>query len=801
MSRHTTGRATSTLPIGTCEDKLIQRWRIRVRGMVQGVGFRPFVWRLARELDLAGWVLNDADGVLIEAEGDESRLGEFYSRLITEAPAISHIAGSEWHLVDPERDVAPESGNRFQIIESRAGSRASVVVSPDLAMCSDCERELHDPSNRRYRYPFINCTNCGPRYSIIRSLPYDRPATTMAAFAMCDECRREYDDPGDRRFHAQPNACARCGPRVWLEDADGTTLSRSDDAVRETGRLIAAGRIVAIKGIGGFHLACDAKNPRAIAELRLRKRRGNKPLAAMVADLDTARSLARITDDEAILLQSVQRPIVLVENTGGLEIGNDRLGLMLTYSPLHALLVGPGDVWVMTSGNVADEPIAIENDVAREKLGRLADALLMHDRGIETVVDDSVVRVVDPGAAPKSKHASARPVRHLMPIRRSRGFAPMPIQRVPISDSQHSRTVLAVGGELKSTLCLLHQNCAIVSQHIGDVGNPETLDHLQRVATHLCRLHQVRPDLIVADLHPGYLSADWAQRYADQHQIPLMRVQHHHAHVASLVAESGIDPAENVLGVCFDGTGYGTDGTIWGGELLWGNVAGVQRIGGLTAWPLPGGDACIRSPARSAIAALSQFGISTTGLSCERAFSKSQLRLLSRQIQRRINCVMTSSAGRLFDAAASIIGLRQQVDYEGQAAMELEVAASSVTGTVSPESLRSSSGTIDTAEILRRVIGTLRETDHPSIAAARFHQDLVSSVASAAMCLRDQFKFDRVLLTGGVFQNALLTRWMTERLEADGFCVHRHRMVPPNDGGLSLGQALVGTASPETRRC
>ncbi|TWT84194.1 Carbamoyltransferase HypF [Planctomycetes bacterium CA13] len=768
-----------------------ERWRVRVKGVVQGVGFRPFVWRLAQTEGLTGWVRNDSIGVLVEVQGGSDRLSQFCDQIRNEAPPLSIVSDVLVEVIERKHDELS-----FQIDICQTDADPHALVSPDVGICAECLSEINDPANRRYRYPFTNCTACGPRYTIITDLPYDRPSTTMVDFAMCPTCDREYNDPTDRRFHAQPNACPDCGPSVWFVkigdvksgDVESKKPAWNGDAIESVKQTIAEGGIVAIKGVGGFHLACDARNCDAVTALRARKQRVEKPLAVMVADVVTCETFAILSDSERALIESQQRPIVLLRRRGGVNLwcdavapGNDFIGVMLAYSPLHALLVEPGQVWVMTSGNLSDEPIAYENEDAMERLATIADALLFHDRRIETVCDDSVLRVLD---------------ETVLPIRRSRGYAPLPIT-VPTDGPP----LLAVGGEIKATVCLNKGNQCFLSQHIGDMGNQETLLAMERAVDHLVRLYCVEPELVVADLHPGYLSTAWAERFSINRGIPLQRVQHHHAHVASLLAEHSISPEVKIIGVCFDGTGYGTDGAIWGGEWLIANACDFQRYAHLSYVPLPGGDACIRHPARSALAGLYQAGISwSESFACVEATASTDQRLLEQQLQRNFRCIPSSSMGRLFDAVASLCGVRHQVSYEGQAAMESEAIAARTMETtdlppyeivVSDHEVRR----FDAEHLIHQVVSDLRR--HRSVAEilARFHLTIAEAIVRISNDARAEHSIEHVGLTGGVFQNALLTQYARKRLTEEGFEVLTHTTVPPNDGGLALGQAWIARHS------
>ena len=836
------------------------RKHIRLTGIVQGVGFRPFLRNLACDCRLTGWVHNDSSGVTIEIQGPPERVAQFLDRLPSELPPLARI--DQW--VTTPADPIDES--QFVIRPSPIQPGRSTPISPDIAPCTDCLREFHDPNDRRYHYPFINCTHCGPRFTIVRSVPYDRTRTTMQAFAMCGLCRKEYEDPSNRRYHAQPNACPECGPTIWFVDdlSNASAFDARPDAIEPrslTGRAmehfhhaIARGQIVAVKGIGGFHLACDATHPSAVARLRRRKGRIDKPFAIMVRDAEQARQIAHLNSEEQALLESPQRPIVLLTKIAprspdcvpvgerersepvfqriGDDVapGNDFIGVMLPYSPLHELLVRKRPL-VMTSGNRSDEPIARTNREARERLGELADAFLLHDRPIEVVCDDSVVRQVQG---------------NLLPVRRSRGYAPLPI-RLPTSGP----SVLAVGGEIKSTFCLTRDDYAYLSQHMGDMGNLETLEALRRSINHFGRLFQVAPRAIVADLHPGYLSGQWAERLAESQGVPLIRVQHHWAHVVSLAAEHGWrfetgNPLD-WIGCCFDGTGYGTDGTIWGGEFLTGQPlpesdtppapesvgqdgnrgtdvsrdASFRRLAHLAPFPLPGGDASIRHPWRTALALLWHHGIEwNERLPAVAACPDPQRQPFRQQLERNVNCVRTSSMGRLFDAVASLIGVRHAITYEAQAAMEMEAMASrwfaGQTGqsvnksfTQFPDCSRMAEYerttafyafalgpgwpiTIDAAPVLRAICDDVLAGGAPTWIAARFHLAVANMIVDVCDAIRQQTGLALVGLTGGVFQNVLLLQLASQRLRAAGFEVRLHEQVPPNDAGIALGQAIVG---------
>lgn len=747
------------------------RQRFVLRGVVQGVGFRPFVYRLAQRYQLCGFVSNTTDCVWIEVQGMADAIAAFAADLTTQRPPLARIdaIATEPCPLGHETD--------FRIQASSFSATAGSSVPADIATCPECIRELFDPTDRRYRYPFINCTNCGPRFTIIRGLPYDRPSTTMSVFTMCAECAREYHDPAHRRFHAQPIACPVCGPHVWLE-VHQQTIAQADAAIEQALQLLNAGQILAIKGIGGFHLACDATNSHAVQTLRERKGRGEKPFAVMVRDLAQAREWGVVAEEEARLLTGPERPIVLLprrpeDSRLAAEVapGLNTLGLMLPYSPLHHLLLQDRPL-VMTSGNRSDEPIARDNDEARQRLANVADAFLFHNRDIHTVCDDSVVRVF----------ADCQ-----YPLRRSRGLAPLPV-RLP----RPVRPILAVGGELKATLCLTTDTRAILSQHIGDVESVETLAVLERTAEQLLTLFATEPEAIVCDAHPGYLSAEWARQFAARRGLPVLQVQHHRAHVAALLTDCGWT-TDSVLVVCFDGTGYGDDGAIWGGEIFLAQGSAIRRVAKLSDIPLPGGDAAIRRPYRVALAHLWSAGVTwSEDLPCVAACSPVERRVLQRQLQRHVHCVPTSSAGRLFDAVASLIGIRQTVSYEAQAAIEMESRATVTPGACYPIHILDDEWTQwDVRPVIRAIAEEVHQRVPAAQIAGRFHATVAEAITRLVSHLGQKYTFNAVGLTGGVFQNLLLLQHTVDRLRTSGRRVLIHRHVPTNDGGLSLGQAVL----------
>jgi hydrogenase maturation protein HypF len=766
-----------TIPAHTAREATA-RTSIRVRGVVQGVGYRPFVHRLATESGLAGHVGNDNDGVFVEVEGPPAAVAAFAERLRRDAPPLARVDAVQTTAI-------PSVGEEgFRIVESRGDSAVRTFVAPDAALCADCLRELFDPADRRFRYPFITCTNCGPRFTITERLPYDRPNTTMSHFPLCHACAAQYHDPGDRRFHAQPLACADCGPRLWLESPDGT-VTGTDAAVATAQQALRAGQVVAVKGLGGFHIACDAGRDEPVARLRARKGRADKPFAVMVRDLEVARRLAHIDEDEARLLRSPQQPIVLLRARGGSDLSplvapdNPMIGIMLPYTPLHHLLFNPVpggeaplEILVMTSGNITDEPICYIDDDARLRLGRLADCWLMHDRPIHVPCDDSVVQMVDGEE---------------LPVRRSRGYAPLPM-RLPFDVAP----VLAVGGELKNTFCLGSGPDAWMSQHIGDMGSPETLAAFERSAAQFQEMYQIVPGHLVADLHPGYHTRNWAEDHAVG---ALSFVQHHHAHVAAVMAEHGVGAGEQVIGFAFDGTGYGTDGAIWGGEVLVAAYDHFTRVAHLGYVPLPGGDATIKRPYRAALAHLWAAGIDwSDDLAPVQATDGAELKALRRQLERDVQCVPTSSMGRLFDAVSSLIGVRHRVSYEAQAAIELETVASAHLAAARPYRFPRLDGAIAAGPVLQAIVDDLRAGVEPGRVAAGFHLAVAQMVGELATELASPIGVTRAALSGGVFQNVLLLRLCRRELQARRFEVLTHRIVPPNDGGLALGQVVVASA-------
>jgi hydrogenase maturation protein HypF len=781
-----------------------ERYRLTITGVVQGVGFRPFVYGLAARHGVTGFVGNHSGGVFIEIEGPETALAGFQRDLVGQAPPLAHIERVAVEKVAVQGDAA------FTIVHSQSEASANTLISPDISLCDDCLRELFDPADRRYRYPFINCTNCGPRFTIIQDIPYDRPYTTMASFAMCPACRAEYENPLNRRFHAQPNACPVCGPQLWLElnpqlrplspDFQSPT---KDDALHAARQLLAEGGIVAVKGLGGFHLACDATSDNAVQKLRQRKGRVDKPFAVMAPDVETIRQFAELLPEEEILLLSKERPIVLLRKKPDsclsefIAPGNPYIGIMLPYTPLHYLLLsglppekakakmdsrnpkskivnprpsdGQSKILIMTSANHSDEPIVKDNAAAHERLAHLADAFLFHNRDIHTRCDDSVVRIFE-GAE--------------LPLRRSRGYAPFPV-KLPLSIPP----TLAVGGELKSTFCLTKDDHAFMSQHIGDMENLETMAAFGQAVAHFRHIFRAEPELIACDMHPGYLSTRWAQENANG--LPLAPVQHHHAHVAAVMVEHHLDGMEPVIGFSFDGTGYGLDGAVWGGEVFIADYRGFERAAHLKYTPLAGGDTAVKRPYRLALAQLEAAGLPWDDrLPCVAACPEVERRIIKRQLETGLNAVPTSSFGRLFDAVASLAGVRQTVTYEAQAAIELEALAAP--GVETGYTFEFEGSRFDAAPVIRAAAADVLAGLPVAVIAAKFHNAVADVIVQVSLRLRRQTGLNRVVLSGGVFQNSTLLKLTTKRLEARNFAVLTHRCVPPNDGGLALGQAIIG---------
>jgi hydrogenase maturation protein HypF len=729
-----------------------RRVRVRLRGIVQGVGFRPFVHRLAERLELGGWVLNSSSGVITEVEGAPEAVGSFVRLIAEEAPPLAWIQDME------VAEVAARGEAGFEIRASVAATGEFALISPDVATCADCVRDSTEPGSRRFGYSFTNCTNCGPRYTIIRDIPYDRRNTTMAGFRMCAECQAEYDDPGNRRFHAQPNACAKCGPALSAD-------------LGEARRRLAAGEILAIKGLGGFHLACDARNDAAVRGLRERKRRSDKPFALMARDMAAVEAICEVSAADRAELESARKPIVILHRREGAAIpdsvapGNRTLGVMLPYTPLHHLLFADAafPALVMTSGNLSEEPIVVENADARRRLEGVADWFLLHNRDIYMRADDSVVRTFEGRARV---------------LRRSRGYAPETLDL-----GRDVPELLAAGGELKNTFCLTKGRHAILSQHIGDMENYETLVFFEETLANLKKLFRVTPRAVACDLHPLYLSTKFARGL----ELPAIGVQHHHAHIASCMVENGLEG--EVIGVAFDGTGYGTDGSVWGGEFLVAGYGGFARRGHLRYIPLAGGDAAVREPWRAGLAYL----MDALGPRAPIAgVAEERVRVVRRMIEARVNTALTSSAGRLFDAVAAIIGLRREVNFEAQAAIELETAAAEgVEGRYPFEVAEGAAWELDFRPMIERVVHDVEAGCLTGEIAARFHNTVAAAIVETCRRIRGESGLERVCLSGGTFQNMRLLGLAVNGLRGAGFEVFLHRRVPPNDGGIALGQAAV----------
>ena len=764
------------------------RAQVVVRGIVQGVGFRPFVYRLAQEHQLSGWVLNSTQGVVIEVEGPRQRIDGFITGLKASPPPQAVIERVETNLLPPV-------GYSSFIVEASREGDEFVLISPDICICADCLNELQNSQDRRWAYPFINCTNCGPRFTIISDIPYDRPKTTMSAFTMCPRCDEEYHNPADRRFHAQPNACPLCGPRLELA-SNGTRPAEAPlqrEPIEGVRRLLAEGAIVAVKGLGGFHLACDATNAGAVATLRERKQRVDKPFAVMSLDVDTVRRYCQVSEGEAQLLESPARPIVLLRRKPGSPIAaqvapaNNNLGVMLPYTPLHYLMLGDGATpaplaLVMTSGNMSEEPIAIGNQEALERLSPLADYFLLHDRDIYVRCDDSVTRLF------RGREAM---------LRRSRGYAPFPIRL-----NLELKEILACGAELKNTFCLTKGTYAFLSQHIGDMENYETFASYQASVEHFQRLFRVNPQAVAYDLHPDYLATRYALELAEAQGLRRVPVQHHHAHVVSCMAENGVDA--EVIGVALDGTGYGTDGHIWGGEFLLADCRRFRRLGHLKYVPLPGGDVATKRPYRMAVShLLSAFGEEALDLPLElwAQIEPAELALVRRMMAAKVNCPLTSSCGRLFDAVSALLGVRGVVNYEGQAAIELEMLAAEGVDEVYDWSRPSSYPIIiDPAPVLRAVVSDLRRGVDRAVISAKFHNTIADIIVGVSRAARERTGINRVALSGGVFQNMYLLGRTLDGLERQGFEALIHHQVPANDGGIALGQAVIANARLSRRK-
>jgi hydrogenase maturation protein HypF len=748
--------------------------KIFIRGIVQGVGFRPKVFTYAKESQVNGWVKNTSAGVEIVIEGTPARVEKFISKLLVSPPPLAKV---DSFVVS---ETTPTLYKDFTILESQSDPLEFLPISPDFAICPDCQKEMFDSKDRRYRYPFINCTNCGPRFSIIREIPYDRPFTSMAGFNMCPECRTEYTDPENRRFHAQPIACPTCGPQLWYE-LDGKVLARKEDAVQMTRQKIRAGKIVAVKGLGGYLLACDATNPKAVSELRQRKNRVQKPFALMAWDMKTIQKYCLASKDEETLLSSPQSPIVLLTKKTGQKLpvsiapGQTSFGFMLPYTPLHLLLMEPEpgypEVLIMTSGNQSEEPIAFKDDDARERLASFADGFLMHDRPIEMRTDDSVSRVVESNP-------------YL--IRRARGYAPNPVQ-LPMQ----VLPILALGGEMKNTFCLSRDNYAFMSHHIGEMNSQETFQAFESGIQHFEKIFRINHQLFACDLHPDYLSSNYARQRSCAENKELFQIQHHHAHLAACLADNGWKSDEQVIGLCFDGTGFGIDDAIWGGEFLVGNYEGFNRLSHFGYLPLPGGDAAIQHPWRIAAAYLWASGMEwEKDLPPFRGISSLETQLLTKQLQKRINTPLTSSLGRLFDAVSALTGICENTSYEGQAAIELE-AALDPDEKGAYEFEIAPSREIEIKKLLNQVVKDIHQNTPVGKISARFHKGLRNIITTTCDSIRKECGIQTVALSGGVWQNQTLLAGTIKGLTNAGFQVLWHHQVPTNDGGIALGQTMI----------
>jgi hydrogenase maturation protein HypF len=754
--------------------KMCKRITINVYGIVQGIGFRPFIYRLAERLNLTGYVCNNSKGVLIEIQGEKNKINDFLSILKNYPPPSAQITAIESHT------IPAKSENDFKIIKSKKYDQKSTLISPDIAICAECMDELFNPADRRYLYPFINCTNCGPRFTIIADVPYDRPNTSMKEFKMCTECQKEYDDPDNRRFHAQPNACRLCGPALEFYDHKG--ISVKGDPLDKTIHALEEGCAVAIKGLGGFHLAVDPFNQNAVVQLRKRKHRFEKPLALMVSDLQYAHDIVYLNDAEKVQICSPHRPVVLCRMKENLSfakeisLNNNYLGIMLPYSPLHVLLFKKSKFkcLVMTSANISEEPICYQDNECYLRMNEIADYFLVYNREIVARCDDSVIRLFN---------------HNPFFIRRSRGYAPRPIIL-----KRRAKSVLAVGGQLKNTICLTKDNLAFMSQHIGDLENLETLSYFEHTIQYLQRLFEISPEMIIHDLHPDYLSTKWAEK---NDLIPFFPLQHHYAHALSIMAENGIE--DEVIGISLDGNGFGTDGKVWGGEILTCNPKSFQRQGHFQYLPMPGGEYAIKQPWRMACSYI--FHYLPNGLRIARELFPQQVQkiaLIKETIDKNINSPLTSSCGRLFDTVAAILGMREEVSYEGQAAILLETAAERYRdhGIADIGEFRIIENEnpliIDSKEIIRRIIQLKLSGSTAESLSYAFHQKLIRLLVRAADIIRGKTKISRVALSGGCFQNMILLSGVYNSLVKKGFEVYTNREVPVNDGGISLGQAYWG---------
>ncbi len=744
---------------------------IRVKGIVQGVGFRPFVYRLARDHHLAGWVCNTSGAVDIEAEGNKEDLQRFLDCFEDSAPPRARIDNIDVDFREP-------SGyNEFKIKHSKTRSGEYQLVSPDIATCSDCQREILSNADRRHRYPFTNCTNCGPRFTIIKDIPYDRPVTTMEEFRMCPQCQGEYDNPLDRRFHAQPNACPDCGPTVRLVNKEKRTVA-TNDPIGKTAQLLEQGFILAIKGLGGFHLVCDATNKAAVSKIRQRKHRRSKPFGVMMKSLLQVRDHCSVSKEEATILTSPECPIVLLrwkqESSNVADTvapALKYLGVMLPYTPLHHLLLHDVDrPLVATSGNISGKPLTKDNSEALDQLADIADYFLLHNRKIHVRCDDSVTMIEG----------------NLQVLRRARGYAPDPIRL-----KHQFPQVLGCGAELKNTFCLTKDSNAFLSQHIGDMNDERTFNHYQEAINHYKELFRIEPEIVAHDLHPDYTSTRYALQLAAEQDLPLVAIQHHHAHVVSCMVDNNVSGP--VIGVVFDGTGYGTDGTIWGGEFLLADQHHYERLAHLEQVPLPGGEAAIRNPYRMALSYLhSTFGdnLELDGLPLA-TINSTEYAVIKKQLEQRINAPLTSSAGRLFDAVAALIGIRNIIDYDAQAAIELEMLATGTKPSAHCYPFALQGQVVELAPLFTNIVKDIRENVSPTVISSRFHNTISKMIATVCRAIATSRDVSHVALTGGVFQNRLLLALTKDALRNDRFKVLTHNQVPTNDAGVSVGQAVI----------
>jgi len=751
-------------------------YHIHINGIVQGVGFRPFIYNLALDQNLKGWVRNSASGVNIEVSGSSDKIEKFLSEISISAPPLAQIDS-----ILSEK-IEDRSFSDFKIITSKDKATDFIPVSPDVATCSQCKAELFNPQDRRYRYPFINCTNCGPRFTIIRDIPYDRPKTTMSGFKMCADCQEEYENPLNRRFHAQPVACPVCGPQVWLELTPGEVAAEKEDAIQIARQVLAEGKILAIKGLGGFHLACDATNPTAVARLRVRKRRPAKPFALMAFNIAEVQNHVFTSEASEDLLKSPQAPIVLMPKKRSSNIaeevapGQSRLGFMLPYTPLHLLLLEPANDFstalVMTSGNLSEEPIIRENSVAKDRLSRIADAYLLHDRPIYIRIDDSVFTIINETP---------------YPIRRARGFAPNPI-RV----AQNLPQVLAVGPQMKNTFCLTREKYAFLSHYIGEMENWETYQDFQKAIQHYQSLFRIHPKAIGYDLHPDYLSTKYALEKIQSDDIPGYPIQHHHAHLAACLMENNLPPDEFVGGLIFDGTGYGTDGTIWGGEVLLGNCLTFERIYSLKPVPLPGGEITIQKPSRMALSTLWAHDLAwDEQLHPVKALSLIERDILKAQLEQGINSPMTTSMGRLFDTVAVLLGVRETINYEAQAAIELESLADPDESGYYPFEIENQF--INDQSMLESILSDIENQVSNSIISARFHNTIAQISLTMAEIIKQTYNINQIVLSGGVWQNQTLINKTLVLLRSNNFLPLIHRQMPANDSCVAFGQAMIAS--------